>query len=80
MTDSLTFGTPQDTPRPAAPVYRYYAGGEWKDAASGETFESYEPYTGRVFANVAAGGAHEMADAIDAAHAAFPAGRRLRPR
>ena len=73
MTDSLTIGTPQDTSQPAAPVYRYYAGGEWKDAASGETFESYEPYTGRVFARVAAGGAHEMGGAIDAAHAAFPA-------
>jgi acyl-CoA reductase-like NAD-dependent aldehyde dehydrogenase len=73
MTDSLTIGTPQDTPEPAAPVYRYYAGGEWKDAASGQTFDSYEPYTGRVFARVAAGGTHEMGDAIDAAHAAFPA-------
>jgi acyl-CoA reductase-like NAD-dependent aldehyde dehydrogenase len=72
MTDSLTISTPQDTPEPAAPVYRYYAGGEWKDSASGETFDSYEPYTGRVFARVAAGGAHEMGDAIDAAHAAFP--------
>jgi acyl-CoA reductase-like NAD-dependent aldehyde dehydrogenase len=71
MTDSLTVSTPTETAD--APVYQYYAGGEWKNAADGGLFESYEPYTGRVFARVAAGGPREMSDAITAAHKAFPA-------
>src|SRR5450755_466373 len=71
MTDSLTVSMPTETAD--APVYQYYAGGEWKNAADNGLFESYEPYTGRVFARVAAGGPREMADAITAAHEAFPA-------
>jgi (Z)-2-((N-methylformamido)methylene)-5-hydroxybutyrolactone dehydrogenase len=29
-----------------------YIGGEWVDARSGETFESIDPFTGRVWAEI----------------------------
>jgi acyl-CoA reductase-like NAD-dependent aldehyde dehydrogenase len=77
MTDSLTVSMPTETAD--APVYQYYAGGEWRNAADGGLFESYEPYTGRVFARVAAGGPREMSDAITAAHEAFPAWAAMPP-
>jgi hypothetical protein len=27
--------------------YRYFSGGQWKDAEGGKTFEVHEPYTGK---------------------------------
>jgi acyl-CoA reductase-like NAD-dependent aldehyde dehydrogenase len=70
---------PQSTVEPAtrsdatAPrTYKNYIGGEWKEPAGGEYFESTEPYTGAVFARVAASGGQDMDEAISAAHAAFP--------
>jgi acyl-CoA reductase-like NAD-dependent aldehyde dehydrogenase len=53
--------------------YQYYAGGVWRDAENGRTFDDMEPYSGKVFAKVAAGGRKEMKIALDAAAAAFPA-------
>jgi acyl-CoA reductase-like NAD-dependent aldehyde dehydrogenase len=53
--------------------YQYYAGGVWRDAEGGRTFEDFEPYSGKVFAQIAAGGRKEMKLALDAAAAAFPA-------
>lgn len=54
-------------------TYQYYAGGVWRDAENGRTFDDMEPYSGKVFAKVAAGGRKEMKIALDAAAAAFPA-------
>lgn len=53
--------------------YQYYAGGIWRDAENGRTFDDLEPYTGKVFAKVAAGGKKEMQIALTAAAEAFPA-------
>jgi acyl-CoA reductase-like NAD-dependent aldehyde dehydrogenase len=53
--------------------YRHFIGGEWVDAVSGETFEDHNPYTGDVFAQVAAGSREDARRAIDAAAEAFPA-------
>lgn len=53
--------------------YRMYINGEWVDASSGETFEDYNPYTGEVFAKVAAGKKEDARKAIEAAANAFPA-------
>jgi acyl-CoA reductase-like NAD-dependent aldehyde dehydrogenase len=53
--------------------YRCYIGGHWVGASSGRTFDDVEPYSGRLFARVAAGGRAEAHAAIEAAAAAFPA-------
>ncbi len=49
----------------------HYIGGEWR-ASGGRTFPDYNPYSGAVVAEVAAGGRAEAQAAIDAADAAFP--------
>ena len=46
-------------------------GGEWVDAASGETFETVNPATGQVIVRVAAAGAEDVDRAVDAARKAF---------
>jgi acyl-CoA reductase-like NAD-dependent aldehyde dehydrogenase len=48
-----------------------YVDGEWREAASGRTFEVTDPATGRVIGEVADGGATDTAAAIDAAAAAL---------
>jgi acyl-CoA reductase-like NAD-dependent aldehyde dehydrogenase len=53
--------------------YQCYIGGRWVGAGSGRTFDDVEPYGGRLFARVAAGGRPEARAAIDAAAGAFPA-------
>jgi acyl-CoA reductase-like NAD-dependent aldehyde dehydrogenase len=52
---------------------RQWIGGEWVDAAGGETFEDRDPYTGDVVALVPAGAADDARRAVEAAAAAFPA-------
>jgi acyl-CoA reductase-like NAD-dependent aldehyde dehydrogenase len=54
-------------------TYKYFAGGEWRDAAGGRTFEVFDPYDRSVYARVAAGGRDEAKIAIKAAAEAFPA-------
>jgi acyl-CoA reductase-like NAD-dependent aldehyde dehydrogenase len=51
---------------------RQFIGGEWVGAAGGGTFESLDPFTATVVANIAAGGREDAARAVDAAHGAFP--------
>src|SRR5665647_1422711 len=53
--------------------HKLYIDGEWVDGAKGGTFASYNPYTGEVFAKVAAGEVEDLRRAIAAADAAFPA-------
>jgi len=55
-----------------AKSYKMFVDGKWVDASGGGTFEDLNPYTGEVYANVAAGGAEDMRRAVDAAQAAFP--------
>ena len=54
--------------------YRMFIDGAWVDAASGETFESYNPYTARPWALIPRGGAADMDRAVEAAHRAFTSG------
>ena len=61
------------------PTYKYYAGGSWREATGARQFDDYEPYSGKVFARVAAGGRKEAQIAIDAAAAAFPAWSETSP-
>jgi len=54
-------------------MYQMFIGGNWVDASNGQTFEDKNPFTGEVFARVAAGTVVDAQRAIDAAQAAFPA-------
>ena len=60
-------------------TYDYHVGGEWKKAAGGATFEVLEPYSRKPMHRVAACGADETREAIEAAHQAFPAWAALPP-
>lgn len=56
-----------------------YIGGRWTAAPDGETFPVTDPATGALVAQVAALGAGEATQAIEAAHAAFPKWKALLP-
>jgi acyl-CoA reductase-like NAD-dependent aldehyde dehydrogenase len=49
-----------------------HIGGEWTEAASGQTFEDTDPFTGDVVATVPAGTREDARRAIEAAAKAFP--------
>ena len=53
--------------------YQMYINGEWVDALDGSTYDDLHPYTGEVFAKVAAGKRADAKRAVEAAAAAFPA-------
>ena len=59
---------------PALVKYRMYIGGQWLDAASGEMFETDNPFTGQPWALVPRGGPADVDRAVQAAHAAFTSG------
>jgi len=56
-------------------------GGEWTPAASGKTFETYDPSTGEVLADVAEGDKEDIDRAVKTARQAFDTGpwRKLTP-
>jgi len=54
--------------------YQMVIGGQWVDAAGGETFDSDNPYTGQPWAQVSRGGAADADRAVLAAHKAFTSG------
>lgn len=54
--------------------YKMLVGGEWVDSLSGETFESINPYTGRVWAQVPKAGEQDIDAAVRAAREAFDDG------
>jgi acyl-CoA reductase-like NAD-dependent aldehyde dehydrogenase len=58
-----------------ARLYRNYVGGEWVDAAAGETFESIVPANGDVLGSFPRSGAEDVDRAVAAAKAAFEAWR-----
>src|SRR5438045_2707633 len=62
-----------DTGMGTVPEHGIYVGGEWRKAASGKTFEVRNPATGELLARCADAGRDETRQAIEAAHAAFPA-------
>ena len=55
-------------------AYRNYVGGEWIDAASGETFDVISPGTGETIATVPKGGREDAHRAIAAARESFDSG------
>ncbi len=54
--------------------YQMYVGGRWSDAASGDWFESDDPYRGEPWALIPRGTAADVNRAVEAAHAAFTSG------
>jgi acyl-CoA reductase-like NAD-dependent aldehyde dehydrogenase len=56
-----------------------FINGEDVPALDGRTTDDLNPYTGEVYATVAAGGAADITRAVDAAEAAFPAWAALAP-
>src|SRR5450631_2259013 len=54
---------------------KMFINGKWVDAASGKTFPTYNPATGEVLANVAAGDKEDIDRAVKAARAAFQTGK-----
>lgn len=57
----------------AATEKSLYIDGEWRAAPGGKTFAVNNPATGKKLADVADGGVEQARQAIEAAHAAFPA-------
>lgn len=54
-------------------TYSYFAGNQWRKSHDAKTFDVHEPYTGNLFAHVAAGSRADARAAVDAAAKAFPA-------
>jgi acyl-CoA reductase-like NAD-dependent aldehyde dehydrogenase len=54
-----------------AQTFRNYIGGEWVDAASGETFETVSPATGEVLGSFPTSGAEDVERAVAAAKEAY---------
>ncbi len=54
--------------------FQMYIDGRYTDAASGEWFDTHNPYTGEVWARVAKGGPDDVELAVQAAHRAFTTG------
>jgi phenylacetaldehyde dehydrogenase len=54
-------------------------GGQWLDAASGQTLDSLDPATGKTLASFPEGGEVDANEAVRAARRAFPAWKRVTP-
>ncbi len=54
--------------------YKLYIDGQWVDSASGQQFESYNPYTGKPWALIPRGNAEDVDRAVRAARKAFTTG------
>jgi aldehyde dehydrogenase (NAD+) len=54
--------------------YQMFIGGRWVSAASGEFFETLNPYTGKPWALIPRGTAADVDRAVEAAHQAFTKG------
>src|SRR3954454_4048213 len=59
--------------------YRMLIGGEWVEAATGETFETVHPFSGAAWATVPRAGAFDVDAAVRAARGAFEDWRRRAP-
>lgn len=59
--------------------YGHWIGGAERTSDEGRRISSTSPWTGSVVAEIAAGNASDVADAVDSASAALPAWRSLKP-
>lgn len=51
--------------------YQTFIANSWRDSASGQTFESYNPFTGKSWAEIPKCDARDVDDAVEAAHSAL---------
>lgn len=63
-----------DTNKHLKGPYQLYINGEWRDSASGHTFDSINPATEEVIAQVAKGTGQDAEDAVNAAYSSFEKG------
>jgi aldehyde dehydrogenase (NAD+) len=63
-----------NTAKQALETFRMYIDGQWAESASGEKFESDNPYTGRPWALIPKGNAEDVDRAVQAAQRAFTGG------
>ncbi|HYC44473.1 MAG TPA: aldehyde dehydrogenase [Burkholderiales bacterium] len=63
-----------DTVNASLARYKMFIGGEWVDSASGQTFETANPYTGKPWALIPRGNREDVDRAVRAAHKAFTEG------
>ena len=63
-----------DTPASTLTKFQMYVDGQWVDSASGQHFESHNPYTGKPWALVPRGNAEDVDRAVRAARKAFISG------
>jgi aldehyde dehydrogenase (NAD+) len=63
-----------DTTTETLVTYQMYIDGQWVDSASGQQFESHNPYTGKPWALIPRGNAEDVERAVRAARKAFTAG------
>ena len=54
--------------------FQMYINGKFVDSASGQWFDSFNPYTGKVWAQIAQGNAEDVERAVTAAHTALTVG------
>ena len=59
--------------------YGYFADSQWRQANNSQFFEVHEPYSGQLFARVAAGSREDAGVAVDAASKAFGAWSQTGP-
>jgi acyl-CoA reductase-like NAD-dependent aldehyde dehydrogenase len=60
-------------PQTDVKTYSYFVNNQWRNAENDKTFEVHEPYSGKLFARVAAASRADARAAVDAAAKAFPA-------
>ena len=63
-----------DTAAGTLVTFKMYIDGQWVAAASGQTFESFNPYTGKPWALIPRGNADDVDRAVRAARKAFTSG------
>jgi acyl-CoA reductase-like NAD-dependent aldehyde dehydrogenase len=59
-------------PQTDVKTYSYFVDNQWRNAQNDKTFEVHEPYSGKLFARVAAGTRADAQAGVDAAAKAFP--------
>ena len=59
-------------------TYQTYIDGKWVDAASGKTFQTFDPYTGEPWALIPECDKADVDRAVEAASRAFETGRGRR--
>jgi phenylacetaldehyde dehydrogenase len=76
MATALKFVPPEDkVTRFISRTHKMLINGKWVEAASGKTFDTYNPATGEVLSRVAEGDREDIDRAVKAARAAFETGR-----